>query len=318
MDILKEIEKQINSIKIEDNSIYLNQIFIHLDRAETYYKQGQNDQNYFNDVIYRSNQAYEGALKEAYKVLASKTDEELSKTTPHKIETHFKENLIFKDRVLQLFENYRQEWRNKSTHDYKIIFDANEAFIALINVSSFVHLLLKEIQESLAFKKEREKLQHEKVKLEELKNIVSNVSETLAEKTVKLLQEFTERSEFVNPKSLLFEVEILGKLHGFLSKSNEALITNREPKILIDNEIFRPDFILEYGQEKLILEIKRYIERPKLSGYIDQMTRYIIAAKVRAGILYLIKAGEGKLEINIEQQEFYDGGHKCELYIVTT
>lgn len=80
MDILKEVEQQISSIKKVDNSNYLDSIFIHIHRAEFYYKQGSTDSNYFNDVIYRSNQAYEGALKESYKVLAGKSqDEDLRK-----------------------------------------------------------------------------------------------------------------------------------------------------------------------------------------------------------------------------------------------
>ena len=72
MDTLKEIKLQINSIKKVDSSNYLDSIFTHVDRAEFYYKQGKIDTNFFNDVIYRSNQAYEGALKESYKVLAGK------------------------------------------------------------------------------------------------------------------------------------------------------------------------------------------------------------------------------------------------------
>jgi hypothetical protein len=115
MDILKEIELQINSIKKVDSSNYLDSIFTHIDRAEFYYNQGKTDTNFFNDVIYRSNQAYEGALKESYKVLADKTEDEVFKKTPNDIEKFFETNSVFRERVLQLFKNYRQEWRNKST-----------------------------------------------------------------------------------------------------------------------------------------------------------------------------------------------------------
>ena len=51
MDILKEIQKQIESIRKFDSSDYLDSIFTHIDRAEFYYKQGKGDSNYFNDVI---------------------------------------------------------------------------------------------------------------------------------------------------------------------------------------------------------------------------------------------------------------------------
>ena len=79
MDILKEIEKQINSIKEIDSSSYLDSILTHIQRAESYYQLGKGDSNYFNDVIYRSNQGYEGALKESYKVLANKNHEDVKK-----------------------------------------------------------------------------------------------------------------------------------------------------------------------------------------------------------------------------------------------
>lgn len=317
MDILKEIEKQIESIKVEDNSAYLDQIYSHLDRAELYYKQGQNDEQYFNDVIYRSNQAYEGALKESYKVLAGKTEAELSKTTPHKIEAHLKDNNIFRDRVLQLFENYRQEWRNKSTHDYKLIFKQDEAFIALTSVTSFVHLLLREILEKLAYNKEIRR-KNIIAKFQELNELLEQDDKSLAEKIVKLLFEFTESSIINAVHTAMFEVEILGMLHGFLSKSNEDLEVIREPRLLSNNQVMRPDFIVEYGNEKVVLEIKRQFSRQRLQPAIHQVLSYLQAADVANGILYFVKTVDGKLVPKVDKQELNSDGKTFTVYIVTT
>lgn len=318
MDILKEIEKQITSIKVEDNSIYLDQIYNHIDRAEKYYLEGQADEHYFNDVIYRSNQAFEGALKEAYKVLALKTEDELQKTTPYKIENHFRDNSIFRDRVLQLFENYRQEWRNKSTHDYKLIFDENEAFIALTSVSSFVHLLLKQIQEKLAFNNEQKRLQLELDKLKELKETILAKGDTLAEKVVKVLQEFIERNEFINTQPVILEVEILGMIHGFLSMANQDLKIEREPKIGINNKHLRPDFVIDYEEEKIVLEIKKRFEKHKLKDATEQLLDYLEATKTTDGIIYFVKTVEGKPVVTVDKQEVTRDGVVYNLFIITT
>lgn len=318
MDILEEIEKQITSIKVEDNSIYLDLIYNHIERAEKYYLQGQTDEHYFNDVIYRSNQAFEGALKEAYKVLASKTEEELQKTTPYKIENHFKENSIFRDRVLQLFENYRQEWRNKSTHDYKLIFDENEAFIALTSVSSFVHLLLKQIQEKLAFNNEQKRLQSEQDKLKELKETILAKGDTLAEKVVEVLQEFVERNEFINSRSEILEVEVLGMIHGFLSMANEDLKIEREPKIGINNKQLRPDFVIDYAKEKIVLEVKRRFQRHKLKDSTEQLIDYLEATKTTDGIIYFVETVGGKPIASVDKQEVKRGKINYNVYIITT
>ncbi len=144
MNIFERIQKQIKKITESESSIFIDSVSLHLERAEHYYKLGENDSYYYNDVIYRTNQAYEGALKEAYKVLAEKSNEDVIKQTPYKIEKYFEENGIFKERVLELFKNYRNEWRNKSTHDYKLFFfENNEAFIAITSISSFVFFTIQ-------------------------------------------------------------------------------------------------------------------------------------------------------------------------------
>lgn len=315
MDILKEIAKQIESIRTGDDSVYLDQIFNHIDRAEKYYLQGHTDEHYFNDVIYRSNQAYEGALKEAYKILADKTEGDLHNTNPFKIEKYFKENLIFRARVLQLFENYRQEWRNKSTHDYKLVFDENEAFIALTSVSSFVHLLLKQIQEKLAFKNEQKRLENQEEELKKLKEKISLREESLAEKIVNIIKEFIERNEYI-VKSNLLEVEILGMLHGFLSMADEDLEILREPKI--NDRNIRPDFLISYADDKIILEVKRMFERNRLNDSIEQVIMYLEATGLSDGIVYYVQTVGGKPIANLETRKIERNNKKYNIYLITT
>lgn len=318
MDILQEINEQIKRIKKEDSSNYLDSIYNHLDRAEYYYKQGNKDQQYFNDVIYRANQAYEGALKEAYKVLANKTDSELQKTTPNLIEKHFKDNNVFKDRVLQLFQNYRQEWRNKSTHDYKLTFDESEAFLALVSVSSFVHLLLKQIQETIAFKNEQRKLLEEKEKLKELKKIIASKTVSLPEKLFSLIGQFSRNNEFLEHEGGTNEVQLMGMLHGFFTSATPDLIVRSEPAIKFHGIMLRPDFIFELGDEKVLMEVKKYLRKGALQTNINQVAAYLEATEIKVAILYFISRSSEDNQVKIDEHDLAIGDNHYKIYIVTT
>ena len=46
---------------------------------------------------------------------------------------------------------YRTEWRNPSTHDYKLDFDEDEALLAIASVCAFAIVLLDQITEKLNF-----------------------------------------------------------------------------------------------------------------------------------------------------------------------
>lgn len=289
MDILKEIEQQINSIKKTDSSNYLDSIFTHIDRAELYYKQGKSDANFFNDVIYRSNQAYEGALKESYKVLADKTEDEVLRKTPNDIEKFFETNNIFRERVLQLFKNYRQEWRNKSTHDYKLFFDESEAFIALTSVTSFVHLLLNQIQEKTAYITQQNKLSEEKENTQKINLNTTSIINNPIDKLVDVIKEFSKHNSryFFNNSKTINESEIIGYLHAYIEFVND-IHTEREPKIRTGNFDLRPDFLIGIGDNSIILEVKRttVLGKSISNNAYNQVLMYMQATNTYKGVLY--------------------------------
>lgn len=59
----------------------IDAVLRHLDAAERHFERGreESDAELFTDVIYRTNQVFEGILKEAYEVLASRSSK--GKTT---------------------------------------------------------------------------------------------------------------------------------------------------------------------------------------------------------------------------------------------
>ncbi|MBU8883842.1 hypothetical protein KSK37_12170 [Kaistella sp. DKR-2] len=291
MDIIKEIQNQISTIKENDDSNYLDSIFNHINRAEYYYLEGKNDNNFFNDVIYRSNQAFEGALKESFKVLAGKTDEEVSKKTPNEIESYFEKENIFRERVLQLFKNYRQEWRNKSTHDFKLFFDESEAFLALINVSSFVHLLLKQIQEKIASNIYEKILEKEKEKLREIKENSSSKF-TAIDKAISIIIDFIKKNDNLKQSDgKINEYEIIGYFSAYLDfLTDDNISVQREPKIKFKGGNIRPDFIIEIFGEKIIIEIKKMksLQDSMVQDNINQMLKYLELTKIQNGIIFNI------------------------------
>jgi hypothetical protein len=293
MDVLKEIEQQINSIKKQDGSTYLDSILGHISRAEYYYDCGKEDDRYYNDVIYRSNQAYEGALKESYKVLAQKTTDEVLKKTPNDIEKYFETENIFRDRVLQLFKNYRQEWRNKSTHDYKLIFDESEAFIALTSVTSFIHLLLKEIQEKIFYIKQEKNIEKEKTIIEHAKSIIASKDKSPLNKLVNILVEFSKQRGFekTSREYGLQEVEVIGLFHAYIEAVGiSRMHINRDPSFKVGNKTLRPDFLIKLDGEQIIVEFTKM--KKHTQEVIYQVLNYMEAANVSRGIVYNINFHE--------------------------
>jgi hypothetical protein len=296
MDVIELIKIQIKQISKFESSIFLDLILLHLERAEYYYKLGENDSDYYNDVIYRTNQAFEGALKEAYKVLTTKKQEDAINETPYKIEKYLESNGIFKERVLELFKNYRNEWRNKSTHDFKLFFDSNEAFIALSSVCSFTFLLMKQIIEKITFNVELEKIKTAETSIIETKKKGLKVAKGLYEVVTQLLTNTIDFSD-LNGKEL-FEPEFTGFLKANFKEFLSFATVHEEVTI---RETLRPEFIIEYGQEKIILEIKRYSSNVNKQGSIYQILTFLKYANISEGISFAINSLHNLNKFNVDE-----------------
>ncbi|WP_367109382.1 hypothetical protein [uncultured Psychrobacter sp.] len=302
MNVLEEIESKIESIRSIDDSHYLEIILIHIKRAEYYYTEGNRDEAFYNDVIYRCNQAYEGALKEAYQVLADKSQEEVAKKTPNNIEKYFEENKTFKDRVLQLFSNYRLEWRNKSTHDYKLTFDSGEAFIALMSVTSFIYLLLNEIQEKVAYKKQEKEIRDQHLISDKTREIIRNKDKTPVERLTELLNCFINLDLDKNSKpSLETGFELSGRLHAFL-ESVDNIEVEQEPYSDNNHIIFRPDFVVKIDNVSIILEIKKTNTSGDIViGYLNQISGYMQAMDINEGIVFISTNNASRTDTDVQE-----------------
>jgi len=147
LDLVKLFDDAVQTLPTGDYSTGLSAIVRHVRAAIRHLERDQEDSDSCTDVIYRTNQAYEGSLKEAYRVLAAKDPSGLS---PFQIEGYLETHSVVRPRVLTQLSRYRQDYRNPSTHDYKLDFDKDEALLAIVSVCGFALLLVNQISSRLA------------------------------------------------------------------------------------------------------------------------------------------------------------------------
>jgi hypothetical protein len=283
MDILDIIKEKVKSIP-EENSLGIKAVILHIETAEKFLLRAktENDENLFTDVIYRTNHAFEGILKEAYTTLANK---DASRETPNNIEKYLSTHNVFKARVLDLFTNYRTQWRNPSTHDYQLFFTEEEAFLAIVNVSAFVNIFLDQIIEKIKFDLEKAEVDTREA---EIKASLGNYeSLSLEEKIKQLLVTFSKSLSLSETEDMrLREIELSGLLSGFIAALDPSIKLEHEP-ILGNNRNLRPDILVSRGDEKIIVELKgttsvgRNIKMAR-----DQILSYLVHSGINTGVIY--------------------------------
>jgi hypothetical protein len=288
LDILSLIREQILEIKKLSSTTNLDEIILHIERAEFYYIEGKSrgDDHYYTDVIYRTNQAFEGSLKQSYVVLAGKTETQVERKRTIEIEDFFEKNQIFNERVLHFFKNYRKDWRNTATHDFKLFFNQSEAFLAITNVSSYMYLLFNQMIEKLAFENEKARLIQEKGKQKIISQIINDTSLALDEKVVELIKEFSYKNEHISDD--VKELEILGMFSAFVSSTASAIEAFTDVEVSGGTKSYRLDMLIVSGNERVVLEIKQ----PGLTyedSHHDQVDEYLEATGLHNGILWYPK-----------------------------
>ncbi len=150
MDVHEVLSRKIKELPVGLHADGLRAVISHIEAAVRHFTRGQNepDETLFTDVIFRCNQAFEGSIKEAYRVLAAKDPQSVK---PYEIEQFLASGNLLRKKVLDQFTNYRREWRNPSAHDYTLDFDEDEALIAIVSVTVFAIVLIDQIDGKLAF-----------------------------------------------------------------------------------------------------------------------------------------------------------------------
>lgn len=298
MDILASIEDQVKEIRKLSTTASVDQIITHIKRAEHYYSLGikNKDENYFTDVVYRTNQAFEGSLRQSYMILADKTEEETAKKRTVDIESFLSANSIFNQRVLDLFSNYRKNWRNQSTHDFKLFFSESEALLAIVNVSAYIYVLFNQIIGKLAYLKEEETIRKSHLIKKAFVSRI-NKQKNLFDKITECIRAFTKITK-LNADAR--DIEIIGAFYAFLESIFGNKITVERGTMV--SKGFQSGFLdmyIKMGNERLIIEVKRPGTAVS-EGQINQILSYLMLTDESYAILWVPDFSSGKIEVKNE------------------
>jgi hypothetical protein len=281
LDILQIIRRNIDAVPDGPHSKGLRSILGHIEVAFEHLARGQLQKvdSAFTDAIYRTNQAFEGSIKEAYRVLAAKDP---GKKTPFEIEKYLQDNKIFRDRVLTQFTNYRTEWRNPSTHDYSLDFDEDEAFLAIVSVSAFSKLLIDQIIEKLNFSAVTEVLEQENVG----QVVVGQPRGPLVDRIAGTIIEFMTDYKSKPISKFQTEAQLVGAVTAYLSKIYPS--DSIEADVLLSQESrMRADMIVKNGNEQIIIEFKRLANMSIVGSGMRQLENYLELYNATEGVLFI-------------------------------
>jgi hypothetical protein len=309
MDILKiikdKVKDKVNKLSVGNRYPGLLAVVQHIEVAEKRWESAKinGDDPMFTDVIYRTNHAFEGILKEAYSILEEKDG---SRKTPSEIEEYLAKNNVFENRVLELFTNYRIQWRNPSTHDHKLEFTAQESFLAILSVSAFISILLDLLIEKVTYKNEVLEFQGREDEIRKFLKAIEHMP--FDERMATLISEFSKTiQKSDNPIFELSEAEIFGMLRAFMSKFSPTTQVESQTIVSVDNHMLEPDFVFKDNGGQLVLEIKRFKAGRTNSLTISRMFNYLISANIKIGILYIVpRSNDSDLE-HIEKMREVEG-----------
>ena len=228
-------------------------------------------------MIFRCNQAFEGSIKEAYRVLAEKDP---IKVRPYDIEQFLASNKILRKKVLDQFTNYRQEWRNPAAHDYTLDFDEDEALIAIVSVTVFAIVLTDQIDGRMAFNATASATPSHTLSPEEksapLLDLVTNIILGFAKKYVG----------GIGPTKNLFHdyYKFEGAFSGYLS-SGLSSVSGVEIEL---NEMFtgrEADVVVRRGTERIAIELKLTKERARVQSIMPRAVAQASALLHEPGIV---------------------------------
>jgi len=293
MDLVDTLRKKIDVFDEGEYVPGLKAVLLHIETAFRHLSRGQetDDDTAFTDAIYRTNQAFEGSVKEAYRVLA---DQDPAKKRPYDIENYLEQNNIFRNRVLSQLTTYRTEWRNPSAHDYKLDFDESEAFLAIVSVSAFACLLLDQIAERLAYTRSQAEAEAQKATLEA--NLAKTINADLLVRVADLLNQFCAiHLPSASSSGKATESQVIGALHGFLSSAAPELTVKTEARLNAEKP-FRADLLVSRGEEKIVIELKRRLLRANYANAVAQVEHYLLVGGIKDGILLFLPESPSDME----------------------
>jgi hypothetical protein len=308
MDLLEILRTRAVSLPEGDYTLGISAVIQHIETASKHLGRGQTstDETAFTDAIYRTNQAFEGSLKEAYRVLTGKDP---ARETPNDIELYLQQQNRLRPRVLAQFTKYRKEWRNPSTHDYRLEFDEDEALLAIVTVCAFAIVLIDQITEQISFDRTKATTHHRQRPVSRGQSLLHRVRSLFPEFVSQFNQGHARRHDFR-------ETEVIGALAGFLSSAAPDIRAHMEEK-LHTQRTERADLVLESSGERLLVEVKRRrLGVPLGMGRnMRQVSNYMALSDITEAILFVfIIPNNG----TITQMEYDAQGTPGRIVVIST
>jgi hypothetical protein len=251
MDIQEILDVKLRGLPSGSHDTGLRAVKSHIDAAVRHFLRGQAepDESLFTDVIFRCNQAFEGSIKEAYRVIAGRNPDRM---TPHDIEQFLSGSNLLRKKVLDQFTNYRKEWRNPSTHDYTLDFDEDEALLAIVSVTTFAIVLCDQIDSKIAFDATAAATPTEQISLQEQS---TPLLELITQRVLSFATTHVDPVGRTNsPAHDYYRLE--GALAGYLSADLGQMqgLTVEQNKRFASSEA---DIVISRANEKVVIELKR-------------------------------------------------------------
>jgi hypothetical protein len=271
MDIVELLRKKVSALQPGPYSPGLRAVLLHVETAFKHLARGQAtaDDTAFTDAIYRTNQAFEGSIKEAYRVLAGRDP---AHKKPAQIEDYLEREKIFRPRVLAQFTNYRREWRNPSAHDYQLDFDESEAFLAIVAVTAFAVLLIDQIDERAAFNRAIAKAESAPASPPRPMDSMTSDLLTITSEALKFYVE--NLAGDTTPHS---EAQVTGSVHGFLTSAfpNFQVMTESSSRMTADTPMWRPDLLVVRGNDAVVIEVRRRLPYSGHEHAVDRLMEFM-------------------------------------------
>ena len=302
MDILSEIRKNTENLTREESE-GLRAVLEHLRRAEEFFASARErrDPGLYRDVVSRTNSAYEGMLKEAYKWLLA---EDPAGKKMHELEEILRTGDVLTGRTQSLMVFYRREIRNPSTHDHTLSFEDQDALLAVASASAFTAVLADQIIEALSSRRERARTlaSRERIATEASVVTMPSADASVASTGVSGARGFAEdiaRRLFVLGRELAGdfrtayrEPELAGRFSGFLSALDSRISVSHQS--LLPGAL-KPDLLIERGNHIVVLEFRAV--RQTLSHQnpaVAKLIEYSLAAGAEFAILFVPPAAAGQ------------------------
>jgi hypothetical protein len=146
--------------------------------------------------------------------------------TPARIEDYLVEHNVFRPRVMEYFKRYRKDWRNAATHDHRLDFDEQEAFLAYSPVCGFCFVAMNQMIQAIASRKASVGRVDSSLKIS-----ASQLAAFLVAELPALMKTLQHRSARLGGSVRLSEAALIGGIEGLIKSASKDVTTVIEPSL---------------------------------------------------------------------------------------